>query len=67
MTTQIERIAYYSKQLSKVIESHGADSDYTTHAFFTLQAAKMGMEVGEGSEWAQKEQERLHKLTLDRL
>lgn len=65
MSTQIERIAYHANELKKVLEAHGAESQYTNHAFFSLQAAKMGMDEGEINEWAHKECERLHQLTLD--
>lgn len=65
--TQIELIAHHSQNLVKVISSHGADSEYTTHAFFSLQAAKMGMGVAEINEWATKKCEELHQETLDRL
>ncbi|MGD1524272.1 hypothetical protein [Vibrio owensii] len=67
MSTQIERIQYQASQLKKVIDSHGAESNYTTFAFFSLQAAKMGMDYGEIDEWAKKECERLHQLELDAL
>lgn len=65
--TMNELIAHFSKNLVKVIESHGAESHYTTFAFFQLQAVKMGMNVEQSNAWAQAESDRLHKATLDAL
>ena len=67
MKNQIELISYYTEQLKKVIESHGGDSDYSTHAFFTLQAAKLGLPIEGLNAWATTEMERLHQIALDRL
>jgi len=44
MKTQKELIEYYTKNLSKVISTHGGASDYTTYAFFLLQAVKMNVQ-----------------------
>jgi hypothetical protein len=60
---QKEKIEYYKNQLTKVIQSHGAESDYTTNAFFKLKAAQMGIE--NLHEWATEEGERLHQIALD--
>jgi hypothetical protein len=63
--TQIEKIEYQTKQLQKVIASHGADSNYTTNAFFVLQAMKMN--IADPYKWALNEMERLHQIALDQL
>ena len=64
---QIQLIEYCSNQLTKVICSHGPESEYVTVAFFKLQAAKMGIPVSEMFIWANAESERLKKLALDAL
>jgi hypothetical protein len=66
MMNQIELISYYSDQLQKVLESHGAESDYFTVAFFNLQGAKMGIPLEELFDWANAEQQRLHQIALDK-
>lgn len=50
--TQKERIAHYGVQFDKVREAHGLESDHTTHAFFLLQAAKIGLGPEEMFPWA---------------
>ena len=62
---QIETINYLSQNLSKVIASHGADSDYSSQAFYQLQAAKMGLTGSAIYEWANSEMERLKQISLD--
>jgi hypothetical protein len=63
--TLIEKIEYQTKQLQKVILSHGVDSDYTANAFFVLQAMKM--DIADPYKWALDEMERLHQIALDQL
>lgn len=65
MKNQIGLIEHYSKELTKVIASHGADSEYTTYAFFVLQGVKMGKPLSAVFDWARSETDRLHQLTLD--
>lgn len=67
MKTQKELISYYVEQLKKVLASHGAESEYFTVAFFTLQGAKMGLPMDELFDWANAEAQRLHQVTLDKL
>jgi len=50
-----ELIAHYAEQVSKVIASHGADSDYFTMASLNLEAARMCMSVKEIHAWSEKE------------
>lgn len=64
---QIERIEYYKKQFIKVVEAHGADSEYATSAFFDLQAAKMNMPLNDSFKWVEKECERLREITLEQI
>lgn len=65
MKTQIELIAHYSKEFTKVVTTHGAESDYATMAFFKLQAAKMSKSVEEIGEWSTQEFDRLKEITLE--
>ncbi|MEI8659407.1 hypothetical protein [Vibrio sp. Hal054] len=67
LDTHKGRIDHFERNLSKCIEHHGLISDYTTLAFYELQAAKMGMELQESYEWGKKEMERVKELTLSRL
>jgi len=62
---RIELIAYYTKNLNKVIASHGVASDYTTHAFFQLQGAIIG--VKNIHDFARSESDRLHQIALNQL
>lgn len=65
MKTQIELIEIYTKNFTKCVESHGADSDYTLLAFFQLRAAKIGIPFNEMFDWAQKEFDRQHQLAIE--
>lgn len=67
MSRQTQNIQHFSAQLTKVIASHGADSDYTAQAFFNLQAARMGIPLDEAFKWAESEMARLKAITLNRL
>lgn len=59
-----ELIAHYAEQVSKVIASHGADSDYFTMASLNLEAARMCMSVKEIHAWSEKEFARLRAIRL---
>lgn len=61
----IERIAHFSKNVTKVIASHGVESGYATYAFYQLQAAKMGMPLEKINAWAEEEMARLKAITLE--
>lgn len=63
--TQIELIEYYTGQFTKVLNDHGAESDYTSYAFYQLQGAKMGMSINDICCFARAEIERLKELCLD--
>ena len=63
--TQVKLIEKFTKRLNDVISAHGADSDYTTHAFFLLQGAKMGLSTDKVFTWANNKVEELHKETLE--
>ena len=65
MKTQIELIAYYTKNLQKVSESHGFDSDYTNYAFYLLQAVKINVPFNEIFDWATNKCESLHSEALE--
>ena len=65
MKSQIELISYYTKNLEKVSQSHGFGSDYTTYAFFLLQAVKMNIEHSKIFDWAKSKCDSLHEETLE--
>lgn len=65
MKNQKELIAYYAKNLVKVIAEHGAESQYTNYAFHQLQAAKRGYDVGEICEYASAVVEYENERELD--
>jgi hypothetical protein len=65
MKTQNELIAYYTKNLNKVIASHGVDSDFTNYAFFLLQAVKINVPFEKIFEWAKNKCEALHLEALE--
>jgi hypothetical protein len=61
---QIQLIKHFSKNISKVLASHGAETEYFSMAFFQLQAAKNGLDIKEITPWAQTELDRQKKITL---
>ncbi|MCG9575477.1 hypothetical protein L1D14_04420 [Vibrio tubiashii] len=65
MKTQSECIEHYSREFIKVFSQWGAESDYTTLAFYKLQAARLGMTGRELHDWANTENLRLKQITLD--
>ncbi|MCP4526795.1 MAG: hypothetical protein GY833_12935 [Aestuariibacter sp.] len=64
-SSQQKLIDHYTKNLEKVLKSHGATSDYFTNAFFMLQGVNMGLSVGEAARWTTDELERLHDIKID--
>ncbi|EMY6611218.1 MULTISPECIES: hypothetical protein [Vibrio] len=64
---QIKLIEHYKNQLQKVAISHGVDSQHYDHAYFMLRGARMGMDVAELTAWAIKQNDRLHKIALNRI
>ena len=62
---QQKLIDHYTKNLEKVLKSHGATSEYFINAFFMLQGVNMGLSVGEAARWTTSELERLHDIKID--
>lgn len=58
---QNKMIEKYSSDLTKVIESFGADSDAVVAAFFRLQAARMGKPITEFFDWVRDESEKIEE------
>ena len=65
MKSQNELIAYYTKNLDKVINAYGLVSDYTTHAFFLLQGAKMNIPFAYIHAWAKIKCDQLQEEALE--
>ena len=64
MKTQKELIAYYTKQLEKVIAAHGLGSGHFYRHTFMLKGVQMGLELPEMFKWVDKKMEELHEETL---
>ena len=65
MKTQKELITYYTKQLEKVIGSHGLGSGHFYRHTFLLKGAQMGLPLKEIFKWVDKKMEELHEETLN--
>jgi hypothetical protein len=65
--TQIELIAYYTKELEKTIKSHGLGSDFFYNSTFLLKGVQMGIPLKDLFKWVSKKMEDLHTETLKML
>lgn len=59
------RIEHYQSNFTKVLESFGAKSNYTAHAFFQLQGAIMGKSVLRICEYADSQLETMRLEALN--
>lgn len=65
MKTQKELIAHFIKYFKKVSSAQGVESDYSTYAFYLLQAAKMNIPEAEIFAWAKAKCDELQTEALD--